>query len=189
MKTIVVKIRPLQTRCIAVTWKTFLQFVSPRAEKEVNAKVKEKMKEEEEEAAGEDGYEGEEGGGGPCSDVGATAALWRGTTGPIDTAAGGGCRDRESKKDSEEGETMGAGWQRGWCAGTAAGKTAGRWGCGSGGGTTVRERKEDEEARGQGQRWRRVGCRGGGSRCATPAPTNEAPPAADGATIAGILSA
>lgn len=32
-------------------------------------------KEEKQEAVGEDGYEGEEGGGRPCSDVGATAAL------------------------------------------------------------------------------------------------------------------
>lgn len=67
-EVMLVKIGQLPTRRVTVTWNTFLQFVSPRAEKEVNAKV-------EEEAAGEDGYEGEEDGSGPRSDVGATAAL------------------------------------------------------------------------------------------------------------------
>ena len=133
--------------------------------------------------AGEDSYEGEEGGGGPCSDVGATAVLWRGTTGPIDTAAGGGCHDRASGIARENGGCKVA---VGGCAGTTAGKTVGRWGCGNGRSTMVRER-EKNESEGTGQRWRRMGCRGGGSRRATPAPTTDAPPVADGATIAGIL--
>lgn len=54
-----------------------MQFVSPRTEKEMNAKVVQEIGKGRGrgEAAGEDGYEGEEGGGGPCSDVGATAVL------------------------------------------------------------------------------------------------------------------
>lgn len=126
----------------------------------MNAKV---VQEIEKGAAGEDGYEGEEGGGGPRSDVGATAVLWRGTTGPIDTAAGGGCHDRAS------GIARGKRRVRGGGRGTRGhdGREDGRWGCGSGGSTMVREREENK-SEGTGQRWRRMGCRGGGSRRATP---------------------
>lgn len=115
VEVIVVKICPLPTCCITVAWNTFLQFVSPRAEKEMNeAKVVQEIGKG---AAGEDGYEGEEGDGGPRSDVGATAVLWRGTTGPIDTAAGGGCHVRA------RGLARGKRRVQGGRAGTTAGKT------------------------------------------------------------------
>jgi len=142
VEVIVVKMCPLPTCRITIAWNTFLQFVSPRAEKEMNAKV---MQEIGKKAAGEDGYEGEEGGGGPCSDVGATAVLWRGTTGPIDTAAGGGCHVRAN---GIVRENEGCKVTVGGCAGTTAGKTVGRWGCGS---TMVQEREENE-SEGTGQR-------------------------------------
>lgn len=51
----------------------------------------------------------------------ATAALWRGTTGPIDTAASGGCRGGENEREQ--------GWARRVVACMVAGKTVGRWGC------------------------------------------------------------
>ncbi|TGZ55311.1 hypothetical protein DBV15_07379 [Temnothorax longispinosus] len=85
-------------------------------------------------AAGEDGYEGEEGGGGP----------W--TTGPIDTAAGGGCHDRASGIARGNG---GCKVVAGGCAGTTARKTVD----GVAGAAGVRwcESERRTRARGQGR--------------------------------------